>query len=147
MEERHTARAPQDVLGGQYSLPFTTAVALARDLSNPLVYNHEAIRDPIILDLAREIVLEPLEEIGHEAPGLWRAEILIECAGERHTLSTRPYKGSPANPFTWDEVCEKFRRYTASILEAPGATALIDAVGRLEQAADLADVAQLIAVA
>jgi len=28
MEERHTARAPHDVLGGQYSLPFTTAVAL-----------------------------------------------------------------------------------------------------------------------
>src|SRR5204863_4996333 len=26
MEERHTARAPEDVLGGQYSLPFTTAV-------------------------------------------------------------------------------------------------------------------------
>src|SRR5207247_1988307 len=34
MEERHTERAPQDVLGGQYSLPFTTAVALTRDMSN-----------------------------------------------------------------------------------------------------------------
>ena len=34
---RHVA--PEDVLGGQYSLPFTTAVALTRDLSNPLVYD------------------------------------------------------------------------------------------------------------
>ncbi len=33
MEERHSARAPHDVLGGQYSLPFTTAVVLTRDLS------------------------------------------------------------------------------------------------------------------
>ena len=35
MEERHSERAPHDVLGGQYSLPFTTAVALTRDMSEP----------------------------------------------------------------------------------------------------------------
>src|SRR2546427_2535448 len=46
MEERHTERAPRDVLGGQYSLPFTTAVALTRDMANPLVYNAEAVADP-----------------------------------------------------------------------------------------------------
>jgi hypothetical protein len=40
-------------------------------------------------------------------------------------------------------VCEKFRRYTASMLEAPQATALIDAVGRLEHITDMADVARL----
>src|SRR6267142_4176324 len=34
-----TERGPRDVLGGQYSLPFTTAVALTRDMSNPLVYD------------------------------------------------------------------------------------------------------------
>src|SRR5262249_13584243 len=43
MEERHAARAPEDVLGGQYSLPFTTAVALTRDLTDPLAYNDEAL--------------------------------------------------------------------------------------------------------
>jgi hypothetical protein len=39
MEERHTVRTPENIMGGQYSLPFTTAVALTRDLSNPLAYN------------------------------------------------------------------------------------------------------------
>jgi 2-methylcitrate dehydratase PrpD len=135
MEERHTERTPQDVLGGQYSLPFTTAVALTRDLSNPLVYDDEAIRDPVVRDLARRIELEPLEE---EA-----AEVLLDVAGQRHTLRTQPYKGSPRNPFTWDEACEKFRRYTASVLSTERATTLIDTVGRLEKVADMADVAQL----
>jgi 2-methylcitrate dehydratase PrpD len=146
MEERHTERAPHDVLGGQYSLPFTTAVALTRDMSNPLVYDAAAVHDPVVRDLARRIELEPLEEALHESPGVWPAEVLIECGGRRYTRHTQPHKGSPANPFTWDEVREKFRRYTASMLGAPQAAALIDAVGRLEQVADLADVAELIAL-
>ena len=145
MEERHRERAPHDVLGGQYSLPFTTAVALTRDMSDPLVYDDAAVHDPLVRDLARRIELEPLDEDLHEAPGVWPAEILVECAGQRYTRRTRPHKGSPPNPFTWDEVCEKFRRYTATILGAPQAASLIDAVGRLEQVADMADIVQLIA--
>jgi len=141
MEERHAARTPQDVLGGQYSLPFTTAVALTRDMSNPLVYNDDAVWDPVVRDLARRIELEPLEGTVHDAPGVWPAEVLLECAGQRHTLFTRPYKGSPPNPFTWVEACEKFRRYTAAVLGEQRATAIIDAVGRLEHVADMTDVA------
>jgi 2-methylcitrate dehydratase PrpD len=148
MEERHTARAPQDVLGGQYSLPFTTAVALTRDMSNPLVYDEAAVRDPLVRDLARRIELVPLEDAGDEGPGVWAAEILIERGpAERHTLRTRPYKGSPPNPFTWVEACEKFRRYTASVLGAPQAAAIVDAVGGLERVSDMAEVARLVAAA
>jgi 2-methylcitrate dehydratase PrpD len=145
MEERHTARAPDDVLGGQYSLPFTTAVALTRDLSDPLVYDDAAVRDPLVRDLARRIELVPLPEGGHDAPGVWPAEVLIECGAERHTLHTRPYKGSPPNPFTWPEACEKFGRYTSTIVDAAQADAIIDAVGRLERAADVAEIARLVA--
>lgn len=145
MEERHSAREPQDVLGGQYSLPFTTAVALTRDMSDPLVYNADAVADPIVRDLARLIELVPLKEEAHETPGFWPAEITIECGGRRHSVHTRPHKGSPSNPFTWDEAGEKFRRYTASVLGAPQATAVIDAVGALGSGADLGDLARLLA--
>ena len=145
MEERHTERAPQDVLGGQYSLPFTTAVALTRDMSNPLVYNDAAVADPLVRDLARRIELQPLDEAPHDTPGVWPAESLIECAGQRHTLRTRPYKGSPRDPFTWQDACEKFRRYTASVLSVPQSTTIIDAIGGLEKVADMADVARLVA--
>jgi 2-methylcitrate dehydratase PrpD len=145
MEERHSAREPQDVLGGQYSLPFTTAVALTRDMSNPLVYNADAVADPVVRDLARRIELVPLPEEGHETPGFWPAEITVECGGRRHSVHTRPHKGSPSNLFTWDEASEKFRRYTASVLGAPQATAIIGAVGALGAGADLGDLARLLA--
>jgi len=145
MEERHTAREPQDVLGGQYSLPFTTAVALTRDMSNPLAYNADAVADPVVRDLACRIELVPLPEEAHETPGFWPAEITVECGGRRHSVHTRPHKGSPSNPFTWDEASEKFRRYTASLLGAPRATAIIGAVGTLGTGADLGDLARLLA--
>jgi 2-methylcitrate dehydratase PrpD len=140
MEERHTERSPEDVLGGQYSLPFTTAVALSRDMGDPLVYNDETIRDPLVRDLARRIELEPVEHGGPETPRVWPAEVLIDCAGQHHTLHTRPHKGAPSNPFTWDDACEKFRRYTSSILDTERAATVIDAVGALEEATDMAAV-------
>src|SRR5262245_10797557 len=144
MEERHTERAPHDVLGGQYSLPFTTAVALTRDMSNPLVYNADAVADPVVRDLARRIELVPLQEEAHETPGFWPAEITVECGAQRHTTHTRPHKGSPSNPFTWDDASEKFRRYTASVVGAPEATAIIGAVGALGTGGDLSNLVRLL---
>jgi 2-methylcitrate dehydratase PrpD len=144
LEERHAARAPQDVLGGQYSLPFTMAVALTRDLSHPLAYNDDAVRDPLVRDLAQRIELVPLEGASHDASALWQAEVLLEQAGQTHTLLTQPYKGSARNPFTWEEACEKFQRYTASVLSPPQAAAIIETVGGLEKVADMGDVARLL---
>jgi 2-methylcitrate dehydratase PrpD len=146
MEERHAERAPHDVLGGQYSLPFTTAVALTRDMANPLVYDEAAVRDPLVRDLARRIELEPRDDIGPAAPYVWPAEVIIERGGRSHSLRTRPHKGAPSNPFTWAEIGEKFLRYTSPLVAPSRATAVIDVVGRLEKVADMAEVAELVAL-
>jgi 2-methylcitrate dehydratase PrpD len=145
MEERHAAREPQDVLGGQYSLPFTTAVALTRDLSDPLVYDADAVSDPIVRDLARRIELVAEEAATHDTPGVWPAEILIDIAGRRHTVRTRPHKGSPANPFTWEEAGEKFRRYASAVIDAGQVAAIVGAVDGLERATDMSSVARTMA--
>ena len=147
MEERHAAREPHDVLGGQYSLPFTTAVALTRDLSDPLVYDAGAVADPVVRDLARRIELVPEEGAAHDTPGVWPAELLIECAGRRHTLRTRPHKGSPANPFTWEEAGEKFRRYASSVIDAGRVEAIVGAVDGLERETDVSRLARALAEA
>jgi 2-methylcitrate dehydratase PrpD len=132
------------VLGGQYSLPFTTAVALTRDLSNPLVYDEAAVRDPLVRDLARRIELTPDEASEHGTTHVWPAEVVVECGGRSHTLRTRAHKGAPSNPFTWPETCEKFRRYTATVVAEAQATAIIDVVGRLETVADMAEIGELL---
>jgi 2-methylcitrate dehydratase PrpD len=145
MDERHAVREPETVMGGQYSLPFAAAVALTRDLTNPLVYTDEAVWDPVVRDLARRIELVPIEAPAHAEPGVYPAEVLLECHGQRYTLSTKPHKGSARNPFTWDEICHKFRRVTASIISAKQADEIIEVVGHLEQVVDMAEVAHAVA--
>src|SRR5207245_9630338 len=90
MEERHAAREPDDVLGGQYSLPFTAAVALTRDMSNPLVYDQDAVADPLVRELARRIELAPLEETAHDTPGFWPADGGLDGPARRHRPPPRP---------------------------------------------------------
>jgi 2-methylcitrate dehydratase PrpD len=146
MDERHAVREPETVMGGQYSLPFTIAVALTRDLSNPLSYNDEAVRDPIVRALATRIELVPVEPSGRAEPGVYPSEVLLECDGHSYTLATQPHKGSPRNPFTWDEICHKFRRFTASIVSGKQAEGLMEVVRHLEQVANMAEVAQALAL-
>ena len=145
MDERHAVRQPETVMGGQYSLPFTTAVALTRDLSNPLAYNEAAVWDPVVRELATRVELMPLETSGHAEPGVYPAEVLIECHGRTYTLTTRPHKGSPRNPFTWEEVGDKFQRCTRTIVGPRQAAAIVDAVAVLDRATDIADIARLLA--
>ena len=101
--------------------------------------------DELNLALARRIELVPVAGGAHEGHGVWSAEVLVECAGKQHVVSTQPYKGSTRNPFTWDEACEKFRRFTRSVLPARRPAAIIEAVGGLETAGDVSEIARLVA--
>jgi 2-methylcitrate dehydratase PrpD len=145
LEDRHTVRDPMTVMGGQYSLPFTAAVALTRDMSNPLVYNDQAVRDPLVRKLATDMVLV-VDEHAHAAHGaIANAEVEVMCAGVTLKKTTSPHKGAPQNPFTWPDVCEKFTRYTRPYIDEARAQAIMDAVGDLDNQTDMARVAGLIA--
>jgi 2-methylcitrate dehydratase PrpD len=144
-EVRHTQPDPHTVMGGQYSLPFTAAVACTRDLSNPLVYTEDTVHDPVIRALARRIELIADENLAHTAADRLQAIIIIECADHTYTLHTRPHQGSPRSPFTWADISEKFRRYTAHCLSDTRATAIIEAVSVLEQTTNMRDIAEMLA--
>jgi 2-methylcitrate dehydratase PrpD len=144
-ETRHAQRDPYTVMGGQYSLPFTAAVAFTRDLSDPLVYTEEAVHDPVVRALAQRIELVADDTLAHSAADRLQAVIVIECAAQTYTLHTRPHKGSPHNPYTWPDIGEKFRRYTAHGLSDDVASAIIEAVGELEQATHMDRLAEMLA--
>ena len=108
---------PMTVMGGQYSLPFTAAVALTRDMSNPLVYNDAAVQDPLVRKLAKEMELIVDESVHDSFP----AEVTIVCGDSTYSKTTSAHKGSPHNPLTWDDACEKFSRYTRTLMSEPHA--------------------------
>jgi 2-methylcitrate dehydratase PrpD len=140
MESRHTMREPTTVMGGQYSLPFTVAVAMLRDLSNPLNYDVAAVNDPIIRSLAHRVEL-----INTDAE-LASPEVIIELDDRSYTLPTSPYKGSPTNPFRFDDMCEKFARYAGQVLPGGQVADIIDLVTNLEEVPDMAKLASLISL-
>jgi 2-methylcitrate dehydratase PrpD len=144
MDERHAVRQPDTVMGAQYSLPFTAAVALTRDLSDPLAYNAEAVRDPVVRELAQRVELVPQDTPGHAEPGVYPAEVDLAYQGHTYTLVAKPHKGSPANPMAWEEVEEKFRRFTAPLIDPAQAAAIVAVVRHLEQQRDMAEVARLL---
>jgi 2-methylcitrate dehydratase PrpD len=144
-ETRHAQRDPHTVMGGQYSLPFTAAVAFTRDLSNPLVYTEDAVHDPVVRALAQRIELLTDDTLAHSAADRLQAVIVIECAAQTYTLHTRPHKGSPCNPYTWPDIGDKFRRYTAHCLSDDAASAFIEVVRELEQATHIDHLAEMLA--
>ncbi len=143
MEPRHSVRDPTTVMGGQYSLPFTTAIALTRDMANPLVYNATAIQDPLVRKLAQQIELQPDESVlsGH---GVFPSTLHLKTTSTTYALTTQPHKGSPSNPFTWDEICEKFHRYTHNLLNPDQQAAIISSVSHLDQLRDITELTHLL---
>ncbi len=141
LEDRHCVRDPKTVMGGQYSLPFTAAVALTRDMSDPLVYDQAAIDDALVRKLAQtmEIVIDP------DLHELFPAELTIACGGKTFSKLTSAHKGSPHNPLSWEDACEKFTRYTRKLIGEPQATAIMQAVADLERQDDMGRIAVLAA--
>ena len=145
MEGRHSVRTPSTVMGGQYSLPFTAAVAICRDMSDPLVYDDQAIADPVIRDIATRIEL--IENEGADKAGSFSGELTLEFGGERHVIQSKPVPGSAEMPFTWDDACAKFYRFTQRVLPKERAKSVIDAIANLHDVKDMGVIAEALAAA
>ncbi len=144
MEGRHLDLEPTSILGGQYSISFTTAVALSRDMSNPLVYNEETLWDPAVRELAKKVKVRGDAERFGRFPGDFSAEVIIEVAGKRHTIHVEDFKGSLRQPFNFDETCEKFQRYTQTMVNKTRKDEVQELVRDLDQLSDMAQLARLI---
>jgi len=143
MLDRHGQREPTSVLGAQYSLPFSVAVALLRDIPDPAVYNEETLWDPQVRSLAGSMDLDADgERFGK--PGGPTAEVSLKVSGSAHTFQVASWKGAPADPYTFDEMADKFRRYAGYRLTPGRIQDIIQKVRALEDVVDAGDLARLL---
>ncbi|HET7158685.1 MAG TPA: hypothetical protein VFI62_06795, partial [Burkholderiales bacterium] len=75
---------------------------------------------------------------------MFPAEVTIVCGDKTYKKTTSAHKGSPHNPLTWSDACEKFTRYTRTLIAESQAKAIMDAVVDLEKQSDMARVASLL---
>jgi 2-methylcitrate dehydratase PrpD len=125
----HSEQRPADVMLGQYSVPFSLAVAACRDPADPTSFADDCIHDAGILDLAARIKIVPGESG-------WGAGITITLSdGRRLAGSIKSFRGCPETPMSLDDIAAKFRKLTRG---KPGADAALDALLDIENVADVA---------
>ena len=143
MVERHGQREPASLLGAQYSLPFSMAVALCQEIADPRVYNERTLSDPKVRGLAKSIEMAA-DGVRFGKPGGPVAEVSLTIGGNDRSFTVAGWKGAPSNPYTYDEMAGKFRRYASPSLTPGRVDALIEQVGRLEDVRDVGELAFLL---
>lgn len=132
----HSIHEPQDIAMGQYSAPFSVALAFYRDPRDPAVFSEASLGDPAIRSLCRKTVLELYEEAPKD--NKLASKVTVQLKNGRERVQALDYfPGMPQRPLSSEQLWEKFRRLTAS-LPADRARSLFDQFLSLEKVADVA---------
>ncbi|HEY7687206.1 MAG TPA: MmgE/PrpD family protein [Dongiaceae bacterium] len=129
----HTSRNPMDIMQAQYSVPYITAIAAYRDISDPENFSDDVLADPKIRRIAEGIALTGKR--GDAATG-WGVEMSVRLRNGRvieEVLDS--FVGCPDAPFSLDRLREKFRTLTKS--GAVDADGLFSSLASIENLGDV----------
>lgn len=144
MRSKHEDREPNSIMGMQFSMPFAVAVALLKDIYNPLVYNEETLWDKNVREVAKKVeVLDDDAKYGPHIEDLM-AEVVVEYDGKREVLEAKGFKGSPSNPFTLKDFENKFRRSAPQFIGEARTNDVVKKVTEIEKLKAVAELAKLV---
>jgi 2-methylcitrate dehydratase PrpD len=136
VEARFLDRNPLTLLGAQYSLPFTTAVALAGDLADPYTFDESVLSDALVCDLAQRVEVVP------DSP---TSEVVIQLKERSYRLKANKFPGSPQQPLDFAGATEKLQRYAGPLIGEARVAHVVKLVHDVEQLDDIAPLAAAIA--
>ena len=141
---------PRDVLGAQFSMPFSLAIRVARRSNDLKLYTDPSVwRDPEVLALAHRVHLhfEP-RLAAHKRPGEahgYGCHIKVTLKDGRTLEKEEEYqKGNPKKPLSPAESSDKFRRLASSAFSPNRIEKLINVVRRVEELADARELTSLL---
>lgn len=143
-EGRFANKSPSSILGAQYSIPFTLALAMLDDMSEPSVYSEEALSNPEVKKLASKVEVmadRRFDRFQYDSA----AEVLIETRdGKVEKLDVHEFKGSLRQPMSFQDIAGKFQRVTKTLLNAKKGRKIIEMTLDLENITDLSAITGLI---
>ena len=131
-------RSPRSVVDAQFSMPFSAAVALVYGRASLDEFTEETLDRPEIVDMMSRVscVRDPVLEANF--PSRWPAWVEIETRDGRRLRHDLEYpKGDPENALSWDEMEDKFRGLTASVISVDKQEEIIATVHSLEALDDI----------
>ncbi len=137
---------PDTIEEAQFSMPFVIGTALADGKVGPEQINEKRLNDKAILDQAKKIRLEVNPAIDAlQTTGVLRAIVKIETKdGEVYETRVDNAKGSIENPFTEDELREKFRYLSTRLLGERRTEEVIKCVDNLENLSNVRQLVELV---
>jgi 2-methylcitrate dehydratase PrpD len=115
----------------RFSIPYTIAAALVRGRVG--LKEFEDINTPDIRQMMNRIHLIEDVELGKDYPEKWPARVVARMNNGRSVTATVEYpKGDAKNPFTLQELQDKFRALTDNIVSPAEQERLIEISGKLE---------------
>jgi 2-methylcitrate dehydratase PrpD len=148
--EKHVgwAYVPDTVTTAQMNLPFAVASAFVRGSVTPDAFGDDALRDPAVLDIAGKIEVTADPEIDSRGRA-FRHEIrmTVELAdGRTLTRHVEHATGSDRFPLTDGDLVAKFDSLADAVLPSDRVAALRQAVWTIEEATDMRELNELLAV-
>ncbi len=137
--------APADTMEAQYSIPYCVAVALSGDPGDPNEFRPAAIQDPARHAFARRVELrvDPESEAVYPARFGSRVELHLSNGEVKEAATLDPH-GTAADPCSEAELVAKFRRLAALAAPAVDASAVVNAVARLDTLESVRDFSALL---
>jgi 2-methylcitrate dehydratase PrpD len=131
---RHDIRDPGDVMIGQYSVPFSVALAIVADARDPRTFRDADVNDPELRSLIGRIRLVPWDT-PRPSPIASVTTVTMRDGTVRRSEVT-DFRGTPDNPLSASELRDKLLLLTRE--HDPAAMAkILDRVQQIEDEADL----------
>ena len=145
-------RRPQVSIDGKYSIPFTTAVMMAKGNVTLRDYTAEGLTDPDVLAMADRVsyrpASQPITGKGGSADIMKTSVEIVTKDGRRFEHRPTGVPGDPKNPVTWEALEAKFRdciSFSAQPVPPENVGRTITLARDLERAPDATAVMRLLA--
>jgi 2-methylcitrate dehydratase PrpD len=131
--------APRTVLAAKFSLPFALATTLVRGSSGMASFTSEALRDQTTRALAQRVTVREDKTMTALLPQLRPARVRVRLRnGQELVAETCSNRGDDADPYSSDELTEKFFELTGRVWPRTRAESVHHALMGVEQLRDVA---------
>jgi len=145
MSDGHMQYRPESVMSAQYSLPFSVAVALVRDPSDPRSFELSTLQDEAILKVADKVTARVDGDLEKFFPKKFPGGMQVTLKdGRRVSHQLLDSVGTPERPIDRQGIEQKFRALTNASIGAGLQEKLIDAALGMESAQDVSPLAFLL---
>ena len=135
----HLNSDPKNINEAQVSMPYSVAVAFVQGDAFLEQYDEKLYNDPEIKKIIEKISIEADPKLPRGVSCL----MLVETEkGETFKSQVDYPKGSKENPMTDDELIEKFKKLSISLISESGVTQVIDTILVLEKINNIKEVSE-----